>query len=200
MGCSHPLMQNGKDHMHVFGRPPGLVQNGHSHVVVNSASPPLSPGSSPRLRSGRSLGRGVRDAKVKFGSPGSKAGRSRSTLLHKLTLLLLSVFFRRHRLLLLVPFIYIMGVMFYMGGDLSMPAFPPFSGRYRPGSIYRSDQVFAKLWPEMETAEASSYGVSNPLHNSLQFGLGIVIKVSTSWDSWELKTCETHTLFFFRNC
>ncbi|KAG0623720.1 hypothetical protein M758_3G196200 [Ceratodon purpureus] len=152
-------MQNGKDHMHVFGRPPGLVQNGHSHVVVNSSSPPLSPASSPRLRSGRSLGRGVRDTKVKFGSPGVKGGRYPSTFWQKLTLFLLSFFLRRHRALLLIPFIYVSGMMVYMGGEISMPDFPPFSGRYRPGSIYRSDQVFEKLWPEMESAEASAYGL-----------------------------------------
>jgi hypothetical protein len=182
-------MQNGKDHMHAFGRPPGLVQNGHSHVVVTAASPPLSPGggSSPRLRSGRSLGRGSRDVKVKFGSPGVKGGRHPSTFLQKLTLFLLSFFLRRHRVLLLIPFIYVTGMMLFMGADLSMPEFPPFPGRYRPGSIYRSDQVFAKLWPEMESAEASSYGVSTQLPPALPSTFTV------SWDSPETKSWGTFT-------
>lgn len=143
--------------MHVFGRPAG-IQNGHSHVATYvSSSPPMSPGSSPRLRSGRSLGRSSRDTKVKYGSPGVKA-RQGATFLQKLTLLLLHFFFRRHRVLLLIPFIYVSGMLLYMGGDISVD-FPPFPGRHRPGSVYRSDQVFENLWPEMERADSSFYGV-----------------------------------------
>lgn len=176
-------MQNGKDHTHVFvGRistssPSHLQQqqqqqqNGHTNStnVVVSSSPPHSPANSPRLRSsGRSLNRTTSKVKPYSSSSPFKGssysrgfhGSSPHSFLQKLTLLLLGLFFKRHRLLLLVPFVYVAGMMLYMGSEMTMPEFPPFPGRYRPGSVYRSDQVFAHLWPAMESNEAAAHGVS----------------------------------------
>jgi hypothetical protein len=165
-------MQPSKDHMYAFGRPAGALHNGHSHVVahITTSSPPVSPAHSPRLRKSRSMARAAmpsREAKPKYGSPGTgKAHHSRHSaapplLLQKLSQLFLSFFFRRHRLLLLIPFVYITGTLLYMGGDLSLPDAFPFPGRYRPGSVYRSDLVFEHLWPQMEKADAASNEVSN---------------------------------------
>lgn len=152
---SLPLMQNGKEHMQVYARPPTLLPNGHSLATTHVASPPNSPANSPRLRNGRSIGR-TRSGKIKYSSPagGVPSSRQPRTFMQRLTILLLTFFVRRHRVLLLAPFIYVTGMVLYMGGA------PPFPGRYRPGSVYRSDQVFEKLWPEMQSANASLYGVS----------------------------------------
>lgn len=170
-------MQGGSDHMHsVFGRGVG------SHVVaahISTASPPLSPANSPRRRSTL---RGATGIKGKaFGSPGvvgvgklplpGVTGRSHgsSTILSKLTQLFMSLlFFRRHRLLLLIPFVYITGTLLYMGGSDS---FPPFPGLSKPGSYYRSHLVFQNLWPEMELAEADSDGVSERPHKIPSFAV-----------------------------
>lgn len=158
--------------MYVFGRAPAALHNGHSHVVahISASSPPVSPANSPRIRSGRNMVRGgntipSRDSKAKYGSPGAgKANHPRHPLtpplLQKLSQFFLSFFFRRHRMLLLIPFVYITGTLLYMGGDISIPDNFPFPGRYRPGSVYRSDLVFEHLWPDMEKADAESDGVS----------------------------------------
>ncbi|XP_024358507.1 O-fucosyltransferase 9 [Physcomitrium patens] len=153
------VMQNGKDHMRGQFLPPA-IQLGLNHVIAHVSSPPISPANSPRHRRERSLGgrtMAIREPKVKYGSPVVKH-RVNSTWSQKLTHFLLSFFRRRNRVLLFIPFIYVTGMLLYMGGDISME-FPPFPGRYRPGSVYRSDQVFEKLWPEMERADSSSYGV-----------------------------------------
>lgn len=155
------------DHVHVLSRPPAL-QNGHSYVVVahiSKSSPPVSPANSPRLRSGRAAARGSMPSKLpKLGSPGSVKATPRHPptvpVLQPLTQLLLAFFFRRHRLLLLISFVSFTGTLLYTGGDQSMPDSFPLPGRYRPGSVYRSDLVFESLWPEMERADAASQPVS----------------------------------------
>jgi hypothetical protein len=77
-----------------------------------------------------------------------------------LTILLLSLFYRRHRILLLIPFVYVMGVMLYMGEKISLPYdLSPFrTMSEKRGAVYKSDLVFEHLWPEME-ADTSSRGV-----------------------------------------
>lgn len=169
-------MQTGKGE-HGFRSSPdrsaSSSSNGHSSnhvavgVVVSASSPPGSAGNSPRLRSsGRSLGRTMRDAKVRHGSPSFSRGghnprSTPTTFLQRLTILLLSLFYRRHRFLLLIPFVYVMGVMLYMGEKISLPYdLSPFRavGEKR-GAVYKSDLVFEHLWPEME-ADTSSRGVS----------------------------------------
>ncbi|KAG0598340.1 hypothetical protein M758_12G065100 [Ceratodon purpureus] len=181
--------------MHTFGRSPAALHNGHSHVVahITTSSPPVSPANSPRLRSGRNVLRGgsstmpSRDSKGKYGSPGTgKPNHPRHptvapALLQKLSQLLVSFFFRRHRMLLLIPFVYITGTLLYMGGDMSMPENFPFPGRYRPGSVYRSDLVFEHLWPEMEKADAEFDGVASGVLNDA-FGGSHGRQVLSVWE------------------
>lgn len=170
---SHTLMQNGTDHKREKFFTPAF-QLGLNHVIAFVSSPLISPANSPRHFRERPHGvrpMPIREPKVKydsprvkFGSPAVKFGspvvkpRLSSTWLQKLTHWLLLFFRRRNRVLLLIPFIYVMGTLLYMEGDFAMK-FPSFPGRYRPGSVYRSYRVFENLWPEMERADYSSDGV-----------------------------------------
>lgn len=65
----------------------------------------------------------------------------------------LSLILRRHGVFLLAPLFYISGMLFYMS---SMPLdVPVLSGNPPPGSVYRSHEVFQRLWPEMQNATSS---------------------------------------------
>ncbi len=155
----HPLMQNNKDHMHVYARPSGLLQNGHGVA----SSPPGSP--SPRIirnaRSSTGGGGHTRSASrmVHTGSGALSQGPPR-TFLQKLTISLLTFFLRRPGVLLLAPFIYFTGMVLYIGGSsMELPRFQP---RHIPGSYYRSDEVFRNLWPAMQRADVSTaHGVGH---------------------------------------
>eukprot|EP00249_Psilotum_nudum_P009990 c22267_g1_i1 orf=176-1585(+) len=110
-----------------------------------ASSPPPSPRLSPRLRYGR-----------------SKSGRVRGLeppplpCLQRFGRFLLSVLLRRHGVFLLVPLIYISGMLLYMGSV--SPVVPAALQSFPPGSIYRSPEVFKHLWPAMQTTN-ESFGV-----------------------------------------
>ncbi|KAG6553081.1 hypothetical protein Mapa_005418 [Marchantia paleacea] len=127
-------MQNGKESMHVYARPP----------AGRARSPPLSPIHSPRHRLGR-----TRSGRQAGGGP------TRPYVI-RLIFLLFSCLLRRHAVLLLAPVIYISGMLLYMGTlSLDMPS----STGVARGSVYRSPEVFEHLWPAMEADNDSSFGV-----------------------------------------
>lgn len=75
--------------------------------------------------------------------------------MEKLVYLILSAVFRRKGLLLFAPLLYISGMLLYMGSlnfDISSLKSRVVSVNKRapPGSVYRSPQVFEKLWPYMK--------------------------------------------------
>lgn len=77
--------------------------------------------------------------------------------------LLISVVFKRRGVLLFAPLLYISGMLLYMGSVsfdvVSLKnAVVVVSKRSPPGSLYRSPQVFQKLWPYMQAE-------SNHTHN-----------------------------------
>ncbi|CAK9314018.1 unnamed protein product [Citrullus colocynthis] len=121
-----------------------------------SQSPPASPRHRQlRSRSGSHSGSGnggfsVRDSK-------------QSSIMEKLVFLILSAVFRRKGLLLFAPLLYISMMLLYMGSlnfDVSISNLKTrvvsVNKRAPPGSVYRSPQVFEKLWPFMEAESRNS--------------------------------------------
>ncbi|XP_061369115.1 O-fucosyltransferase 9 [Gastrolobium bilobum] len=105
-----------------------------------------SPPSSPRFRHGR--------------SKSSKGSLKENNSMEKLLFVIMSTVFRRRGLLLFAPLLYISGMLLYMG-SLSFDNVSIKNGvvvlrkRAPPGSVYRSPQVFEKLWPFMEADTAN---------------------------------------------
>lgn len=125
--------------------------HGYSRLGTGRASGG-SPPSSPRFRHGRNK------------SVGGGAGRgSKQSIVEKVVFILISTVFRRRGVLLLAPLLYISGMLLYMG-SVSFDVVSLKNGvvvvhkRPPPGSVYRSPQVFEKLWPFME---AESNGTEN---------------------------------------
>lgn len=85
---------------------------------------------------------------------------------------LISAVFRRRGVLLCAPLLYISGMLLYMGTvnfDVSFKnAVVVVHKRPPPGSVYRSPQVFQKLWPFMEAeSNGTDHGVLFSVYYSL---------------------------------
>ncbi|KAG6592389.1 O-fucosyltransferase 9 [Cucurbita moschata] len=144
--------------------------HGYSRLSTSRSSLSPSPPSSPRYRQLRSLsgsdsGRGS----VGFSVRDPKQSSSSSSIMEKLVFLILSAVFRRKGLLLFAPLLYISMMLLYMGSvnfDVSISNLKTrvVSVNKRPpsGSVYRSPQVFEKLWPfmEAETRNSSTHALS----------------------------------------
>ncbi|KAK8567558.1 hypothetical protein V6N12_006139 [Hibiscus sabdariffa] len=120
-------------------------------------SPPTSPLRSPRHRHGRKSGR--------F-SP-FQPGR---TFPRRLSWLLLYVVLRRQRIFLVVPLIYISGMLLYTG-TASFDAVPVVRNRPSPGSVYRSPQVYEKLKVYMNADSSSADAISTVWKNTYRGGV-----------------------------
>ncbi|XP_051123709.1 O-fucosyltransferase 9-like isoform X1 [Andrographis paniculata] len=119
----------------------------------------LSPPSSPRHRGGR--GRSTSPAAtgrlgVGAGSIRSSGGRrlQLKNVVERLGYLLVSSMYRRRAVLLFAPLLYASALLLYMGA-VGFDAVNNGSGSsggdaVGPGSVYRSPEVFEKLWPFME--------------------------------------------------
>ncbi|KAE8695500.1 hypothetical protein F3Y22_tig00110705pilonHSYRG00059 [Hibiscus syriacus] len=110
-----------------------------------SVSP--SPPSSPRFRHGR------------YKSFSGGGGKQRAA--NRMVFVLISTVFRRKGVLLFAPLLYIAGMLLYMGllgfDVLSLKnAVVVVHRRSPPGSVYRSPQVFQKLWLYMEAESNAS--------------------------------------------
>ncbi|EEF28803.1 O-fucosyltransferase 9 [Ricinus communis] len=132
--------------------------NGRSVTATTTPSPP----SSPRLRHGRSKN-SFNGGSLGGGGGGGSSRVSKQNVVEKLMFVLVSVVLKRRGVLLFAPLLYISGMLLYMGSlnfdvDLNLK-----NGgvvvRKRPpvGSVYRSPQVFKKLWPYMEAESNGSY-------------------------------------------
>ncbi|KAB2603910.1 hypothetical protein D8674_042438 [Pyrus ussuriensis x Pyrus communis] len=124
----------------------------HGYSRLGNPRPAGSPPSSPRCRHGRN--------KNAAGRRGPK-----QSILEKVVVLLISVVFKRRAVLLFAPLLYLSGMLLYMGtvnfDVVSLKhAVVVVSKRSPPGSVYRSPQVFHKLWPHMQAE-------SNHTHNLL---------------------------------
>ncbi|XP_038708389.1 O-fucosyltransferase 9-like isoform X2 [Tripterygium wilfordii] len=127
---------------------------GRSTAATTTAST-SSPPSSPRLRHCRS--------KFSQGTGGSdtRVGAAKQSLLEKVVVVLITSVFKRRGLLLFAPLLYISGMVLYMGSlsldvDLNSVGGVVVRKRTPPGSVYRSPQVFEKLWPYMEAENNGS--------------------------------------------
>ncbi|XP_041004410.1 O-fucosyltransferase 9 isoform X1 [Juglans microcarpa x Juglans regia] len=118
----------------------------------SNATPSSSPPSSPRFRHGRGKNSGGRATKQR--------------MVERLVFMLVSAVFRRKGVLLFAPLLYISGMLLYMGSlgfdvvSLKNTVGVVVHKRTPPGSVYRSPQVFEKLWPFME---AENNGRANAL-------------------------------------
>ncbi|KAG9136733.1 hypothetical protein Leryth_004504 [Lithospermum erythrorhizon] len=140
--------------------------HGPSRLGGTTTSSSLSPPSSPRLRHGRSKsspGSGIvggGGGGVNFRGSGEML--KLQNLVERLGYMVMSAVYRRRGVLLFAPLLYISGMLLYMGtlgidvrgNGSDEPAVP--------GSVYRSPQVFEKLWPFME---ADTNGTSNLIMN-----------------------------------
>jgi len=128
--------------------------HGYSRLGRSTPSPP----SSPRFRHGRTKNLG-----------GFRAGSGElQNFVERLVYVLISAVYRRRGVLLVAPLLYISGMLLYMGslgfdvviiGKVSGGG----GGKAAPvGSVYRSPQVFERLWPFMlaENNGSSSSAVS----------------------------------------
>ncbi|KAI5356024.1 hypothetical protein L3X38_008919 [Prunus dulcis] len=123
----------------------------HGYSRLGNPRAAGSPPSSPRCRHGRNKNAGGRGPK--------------QSIVEKVVVLLISVVFKRRGVLLFAPLLYISGMLLYMGSVsfdvVSLKnAVVVVSKRSPPGSLYRSPQVFQKLWPYMQAE-------SNHTHNFL---------------------------------
>ncbi|KAL5776370.1 hypothetical protein ACOSP7_009296 [Xanthoceras sorbifolium] len=135
----------------------GLSRLGTVRSVSATATtgPSSSPPSSPRLRHGRNKNTGS-----VVGSVGGGGGRwGKQNLVERLVFVVVSVAFKRKGVLLLAPLLYISGMLLYMGSlgfdVVDLKSVVVVHKRAPPGSLYRSPQLFEKLWPFME-AEANA--------------------------------------------
>ena len=118
--------------------------HGHSRLARSTPSPP----SSPRLRHGRTKTTSVGEAKLQ-------------NFVERLVYLVVSAVYRRRGVLLFAPLLYISGMLLYMGSlGFDVVVVSKVSGGggkvAPPGSVYRSPQVFEKLWPFMEAENNGS--------------------------------------------
>ncbi|XP_009594772.1 O-fucosyltransferase 9 [Nicotiana tomentosiformis] len=114
----------------------------------------VSPPSSPRLRHGRNKNSAA------FGVGGG--GGISLKLQEKLGFMIVSAVYRRRGVLLFAPLLYISGMLLYMGTLGFFDASAATTEVSPPGSLYRSPQVFDKLWPFMDS---HNNGSSNLLTN-----------------------------------
>ncbi|GFP81404.1 uncharacterized protein at1g04910 [Phtheirospermum japonicum] len=135
---------------------------------VSSQSPP----SSPRHRGSRSV-KSTASASAAAGCGGGGnfrggGGGGRAdvkNVVERIGYLLISSIIRRKGVLLFAPLLYISGLLMYMGTvgfDSVHNASGSGGDAVGPGSVYRSPEVFEKLWPLME---AESNRSSNMLMN-----------------------------------
>ncbi|OMO61035.1 GDP-fucose protein O-fucosyltransferase [Corchorus capsularis] len=125
-----------------------------------SVSP--SPPSSPRYRHGRYKSFGAAAGGGGGGGGGGVARGGKKTTVDKIVFVLISTVFRRKGLLLFAPLLYISGMLLFMGSlgfdVVSLKnAVVIVHRRSPPGSVYRSPQVFQKLWPFMEAESNATY-------------------------------------------
>ena len=129
----------------------GYSRLGSSARTSSSSSPPTS----PRFRHGRNKLSGGRSSK-------------QTSAVERVVYVFVSAVFRRRGVLLFAPVLYISLMLLYMGSvgfDVvnlkhSVVGVVVHNSKHRtamaPGSVYRSPQVFEKLWPLMEAESNGS--------------------------------------------
>ncbi|XWS23386.1 hypothetical protein CRYUN_Cryun28dG0009300 [Craigia yunnanensis] len=132
----------------------------------NRSVSPSAP-TSPRFRHGRYKN-------FTGGNGGGGRGGKQSTA-DKIVYVLISTVFRRKGVMLFAPLLYISGMLLYMGllgfDVVSLKnAVVVVHRRLPPGSVYRSPQLFQKLWPFMEAESNASHNAA--VYASKSDGIG----------------------------
>ncbi|KAL2513303.1 O-fucosyltransferase family protein [Abeliophyllum distichum] len=143
----------------------------HGPSRLSNGVESLSPPTSPRHRHGRNKSS---SANIVGGGGrsflgGGGGGTNLQNVVERLGYLLMSVMYRRRGMLLFAPLLYISGMLLYMGTlSIDVVNYRDRSGGgsdvVGPGSVYRSPEVFQKLWPFMEAE--SNRSSSNMLINA----------------------------------
>ncbi|RZC73500.1 hypothetical protein C5167_048981 [Papaver somniferum] len=128
-------------------------------TVMATASPPTSPTVSPRFRHSSSRRKSSSSVYVKSSGGAPKL----ENFIERIVYIFLSAVFRRRGVLLFAPIFYFSGMLMYMDSLSLLPGSRIGGGgggdrsSSPPGSIYRSPQVFEKLWPYMQLDTNHSY-------------------------------------------
>ncbi|KAE9444916.1 hypothetical protein C3L33_23186, partial [Rhododendron williamsianum] len=133
----------------------------HGYSRLGRPSTP-SPPSSPRFRHSRSKNAIVGGSTVGGGfkgGGGSGGDVKLQNFVERLVYMVVAGVYRRRGVLLFAPLLYISGMLLYMGslGFDMVVVSDRVSGKAAPlGSVYRSPQVFERLWPFMEAENNGS--------------------------------------------
>ncbi|XP_058218183.1 O-fucosyltransferase 9 isoform X2 [Rhododendron vialii] len=131
----------------------------HGYSRLGRPSTP-SPPSSPRFRHGRSKNAIVGGSTVGGSFKGGGGGDVKlQNFVERLVYMVVAGVYRRRGVLLFAPLLYISGMLLYMGslGFDMVVVSDRVSGKAAPlGSVYRSPQVFERLWPFMEAENNGS--------------------------------------------
>lgn len=166
------VVAGGGGHMHGLSRLGSGVNSTPSTSSSSSVSPPPSPRNRRSRNNKNSIitiggggGGGGSRSFLRGGGGGGGLGEMKlQNLVERLGFAVISTVYRRRGVLLLAPLLYISVILLYMG-TVGFDSVVGRNGGYgddltRPGSLYRSPQVFEKLWPFME---AESNGSSSNL-------------------------------------
>ncbi|GAB2291176.1 O-fucosyltransferase 9 [Dionaea muscipula] len=168
-----------------------MLMHGYSRLGtgVNSPSPPAPPALPTGLRHSRMKPNGVAavGGGAAAGTGGRKGGGSvkLGDSIQRVVYFVISVVFRRKGVLLFAPVMYILGMLLYMG-SLSLDNGGTAGGKSGftdrlggfvmneprvPGSMYRSPEVFEKLWPYMQAeGNQSSHMLASVWQSELHRG------------------------------
>lgn len=169
----------------------GLSRLGNGRSISVSTTP--SPPSSPRFRHSRGKsGSGGAFSVVLGGSSSGGSGRgAKQSVGERVVYMFISAVFKRKGVLLLAPLLYITGMLLYMGSfgfEVVNLKHGVVRKRAPPGSMYRSPQVFERLWPFMEAESNGSY---NTVLLSLSFSyvLNEHLWLFVEWVDYEFGNC-----------
>ncbi|KAL6961990.1 hypothetical protein U1Q18_036947 [Sarracenia purpurea var. burkii] len=144
--------------------------HGYSRLGRSPPSPPPSRPPSPRFYHGRSKNTSVGGGVFRSGGGDAKL----QSFVERLVYLLISAVYKRRGVLLFAPLLYISGMLLYMRGlgfDVVVGSKVGGGGggggkAAPPGSVYRSPQVFEKLWSFMEAENNGSSSNAMTFKNS----------------------------------
>ncbi|KAL8059906.1 hypothetical protein ABFX02_03G117600 [Erythranthe guttata] len=139
----------------------------HGLSRLSNGASSVSPPSSPRHRVSRGKGTTSPAGGCDGGAKNFRGGVGRvemKNVAERFRYFLISALYRKRGVLLFAPLLYIAGMLMYMG-TMGFNAMSSVGGgdAVGPGSVYRSPEVFEKLWPFMEAE--SSNRTSNLLSN-----------------------------------
>ncbi|EYU22809.1 hypothetical protein ABFS82_03G115100 [Erythranthe guttata] len=159
----------------------------HGLSRLSNGASSVSPPSSPRHRVSRGKGTtspaGGCDGGAKNFRGGGVGRVEMKNVAERFRYFLISALYRKRGVLLFAPLLYIAGMLMYMG-TMGFNAMSSVGGgdAVGPGSVYRSPEVFEKLWPfmEAESGNRTSNLLSNVWNPKMKQGWKPCIKQTVS--------------------